>query len=99
MHAVFQVLRRIRDGGMRVLWSITSNKLAAALALVGLAAAVVWPGLEAIDYELSPKQGYALLVLLTTLLFVGAFIALLWPHSRSSIRYTGFRELFFSASR
>ena len=83
MHAVLQVFRRIRDDGKRVLRSITSKKSAAALALVGLAAAVVWPGLEAIGYELSAKQGYALLFL-TVLLVIGVFIALAWPDSRSN---------------
>ena len=62
---------------MRILRGITPANLGLSLALIGLFFALAQPGLSAIGFEVTPLQGYTLLVL-AALCGIGAPIALFW---------------------
>lgn len=52
--------------------------MVSALTLLGIVLALLPLGLEAIGYELGPKQGYAILIV-AGVLAVAAFVVLIWP--------------------
>jgi hypothetical protein len=68
---------------VRFLRAITRLQVASALAVFGIALALMPIGLEAIGYQVSHRQGYAILTL-TALLIVAGVVVFFWPWIRGA---------------
>lgn len=62
----------------RILRAITRLRLGIALGILGIVLALLPPGLEAVGYELTPQQGYFILVLAGLLVLIALFV-FFWP--------------------
>jgi hypothetical protein len=67
---------------VRFLWALTRLQWALALAILGIVFALVPIGLDAIGYELGPRQGYIILAA-AAILFAIAVAICIWPVVRA----------------